>query len=281
MRRSLSCIALTGLLSVTACSGSAELGAEGPTVAPAPSESTDSLTPGPDDGRDEGSDPTPPDPTDPAPDRSAPPLVLPAMPPGTDEAYDALIAELERFVTDEQLAAGVPWPDLRNPDPIAAYRSCAEFQGWMAENNPTPILVEAYTAPGSPERAFDLDLFSTMAANDLVATPSVPPYSMDVHGLVHPAATGITDALLARVPDGSAAVVYYDSVGIRQLVRPDGSVFSIQGGWVDEGPWVAIMAPTEVGWQVWWDELTETPPPSLQDRPSPGEAVTPTPRPDV
>jgi len=210
---------------------------------------------------------TPP-PTDPpvagSPDtdapRDVPPLSLPVAAPGTDEAYQQMIVELDRFVTEEQRAAGVPWPEARNPDPVAAYQSSAAFQNWMSENNVTPTLVEAYTAPGSPERGWDIELFGTYAALDVLSTPSNPPYSMQVEDLVHPAATGITDALLDQVPDGSAAVVYWDSAGRSQLVRPDGTVMSDDEGWTNVGPWVAIMAPTEVGWQVWFDELTEPPP---------------------
>ena len=176
-----------------------------------------------------------------------------------------MVDELERFITDEQLAAGVPWPDLRNPDPVAAYQSCARFQGWMAENNPTPSLVEAYTAPASPERGFDLDLFDFQNGRGLLSTPNDPPYSMRVVGLVHAAATDITDALLEQVPDGSVAVVYWDSVGQSSMVDSEGEIYRTDHGWVEVGPWVAIMAPTDVGWQVWWDELTETPPPGLDD----------------
>ncbi len=83
----------------------------------------------------------------------------------------------------------------------------------MSANNPTPTLVEAYTAPWSPERGFDLELFAYRDTFDLRSGPSTPPYSMRVEDLVHPAATGINDTLLAQVPEGSAAVVYWDSAG--------------------------------------------------------------------
>ena len=212
-----------------------------------------------------------------APDepRVVPPLELPSAAPGTDEAAAALIEELERFITPEQMADGVPWPDLRNPDPIGSYQSDAAFQNWMAANNPTPSLVEAYTAPGSPERGFDLELFEFRNDLDLRSGPASPPYSMRVVELVHPAATGITDALLAQVPEGSAAVVYFDSVGPSDTFTADGRFFSTNPGWVEVGPWVAIMAPTDVGWQVWWDELTDPPPPgSREQRGTPQEPET-------
>jgi hypothetical protein len=193
-------------------------------------------------------------------------LDLPATAPGTDAAAAELLKDLERFITAEQLAAGVPWPDLRNADPVAVYQSDAAFQNWMSANNPTPSLVEAYTAPASPERDFDLELFGLRKSFDLRSGPATPPYSMRIEDLVHPAATGITDALLAQVPPGSAAVVYWDSVGPSDTFTGDGQFWGTNEGWTEVGPWVAIMAPTDVGWQVWWDELTEPPPPGSREQ---------------
>lgn len=208
------------------------------------------------------------------PNRDVPPLVLPTSPPGNDDAYRAMIADLERFLTTDQVATA-PWPDLRQTDPIAAYRSCSEFQSWIGQNNPTPTLVEAYTAPNSPERTWDFELYGTYQDLGVISTPADPPYSMQVEGVAHPAATDINDALLARVPEGSVAVIYWDSVGDTSLVTPNGDIVMTYEGWVDVGPWVAIMAPTDVGWQVWWDELTDSNPlgrqgqggPTVQDDP--------------
>ena len=211
-------------------------------------------------------DPTAGPDRDPDEPRQVPPLVLPSSAPGTDEAAAELLEDLVRFITDEQQQAGVPWPDLRNPDPVEAYQSHAAFQNWMAENNPTPSLVEAYTAPGSPERSFDLEMFDFRNAMDPRSGPADPPYSMRVEDLVHPAATGITDALLAQVPEGSAAIVYWDSVGRSDIFTTDGQLWNTSEGWTDVGPWVSIMAPTDVGWQVWWDELTDPPPPGSREQ---------------
>jgi len=203
--------------------------------------------------------------------RKVPPLVVPRIAPGTDEAAEALIADLERFVTADQLAAGVPWPDLRNPDPIAAYESASEFQGWMLRNNPTPSLAEAYTAPGSPERELDQAMFDFQNSLELRQEIANPPYSLRVEELVHPAATGITDTLLNDVPEGSVAVVYFDSIGTKDTFTVDGQYWGTTDGWTNVGPWVAIMAPTDVGWAIWWDELTEPPPPGSRDNGTPQE----------
>jgi len=192
--------------------------------------------------------------------RQVPPLDLPARAPGTDAAAAALIDDLDRFITPAQRSEGVPWPELRNPDPVAVYQSAANFQNWMSANNPTPTLVEAYTAPWSPERGFDLELFAYRDTFDLRSGPSTPPYSMRVEDLVHPAATGINDTLLAQVPEGSVAVVYWDSAGETDIFTIDGQLWNTSPGWSEVGPWVAVMEPTDVGWQVWWDELTDPPP---------------------
>lgn len=213
--------------------------------------------------------------SDPEAPRVVPPLQLPLTAPGSDQAAAALLDELDRFITADQSAAGVPWPDLRNPDPVHAYMAAANFQQWMSMNNPTPSLVEAYTAPASPERGWDLAMFDQLHRLNLRSGPATPPYSMRVQELVHPAATGITDALLAQVPEGSAAVVYFDSVGPSDNFTVDGQYWSTDQGWAEVGPWVAIMAPTDVGWQVWWDELTEPPPPgSRQNQGTPREGDT-------
>lgn len=262
----LACVLLTA-----ACSTTSEISADdAPGVTPTPVQSADQDT---DDSTELGDEPG-----DNETPRTVPPLSLPAVAPGSDQAYDELIASLERFVEPEQRST-VPWPDLRNIDPVAAYRSSADFQSWMLRNNTSPSLVEAYTAAGSPERGWDVEMFATWQVLDALSTPSDPPYVLDVRGVVHPAATDITDSLLAQVPEGSAAVVYWDSVGRSQMIGPDGSIVGEAEGWQNLGPWVAIMAPTDYGWQVWWDELTETPPSGLDD--DRGLPQTPNPRVDV
>jgi len=272
----LSCLVLAVILGACRSNASTETTADDPgATTPAPSAQDDG-----DGGRDEdgGDDEDVDGPFDDpsaggdrAPDepRTVPPLQLPATAPGTNEAAEALLDELDQYITEDQRAAGVPWPDLRNVDPVESYRSDATFQAWMTENNPTPTLVEAYTAPGGPERDFDLELFDEQNRLDLRVSPGEPPYSMRVEDVVHPAATGISDALLELVPEGSVAIIYWDSVGASDTFTAEGQYYGSSGGWVDLGPWVAIMAPTDVGWQVWYDELVEPPPPGSREQQGP------------
>lgn len=190
--------------------------------------------------------------------REREPLNLPATAPGTDEAMEALFNELSVHLADPQ--AAVPWPDLRNPDPRAAYESAAAFQRWMSEVDPNPILVEGYTAPDSPERGFDLDLFDLQQRRGVIWGPSQPPYEMTIVDLVHPIDSGVSPFVLDRVPDGSVAIIYLDSWGETEMIhQQSGVVVDVIDGWVDAGPWAAIMAPTDAGWQVWYDELTDPP----------------------
>lgn len=260
-------VALIALFAVACTSESTEIGGDDPgAVTPEPTTADpNTADPGPSETPGDFNDPSAG--PDRAPDepREVPPLDLPATAPGSDQAAVELFAELDRFLTNDQ-RGDVPWPDLRNPDPVVAYQSAAQFQNWMSQNNPTPTLVEAYTAPSSPERGFDLEMFQFRHSFDLRSATATPPYSMRVEDLVHPAATGITDALLAQVPEGSAAVVYFDSVGETDIFTAEGQYWDTSPGWTEVGPWVAIMAPTDVGWQVWWDELTDPPPPGSRDQ---------------
>lgn len=210
-------------------------------------------------GAQDGSDPVPAEPQAPI-ERdldSFPELELDPRGPGSDGAYDALIADLEAFVDAD---AAPPWPDLRDPDPAVAYRSSSQFQNWMMENDPDPALVSGYAAPDGPEWGWDRDMFSQLQSNGWFAGPASPPYSLSVLDVVHPGASPISDALLAEVPPGSAAVVYYDSVGASFFVDRDGNPVEEKESWSNVGPWVAIMEPTDVGWRVWWDELVYPPP---------------------
>jgi len=186
------------------------------------------------------------------------PLVLPSTAPGTDEAMEALFSDLSTHVS--AVGAPVPWPDLRNADPRAAYRSAAAFQRWISEKDPNPILVEGYTAPNSPERQFDLELFGEQQRAGVLWSASEPPYEMNILDLVDPLDSGVPPWILDQVPAGSVAIIYLDSWGRTELLdQQTGRVTDTINGWTDAGPWAAIMAPTNVGWQVWYDELTDPP----------------------
>ena len=83
---------------------------------------------------------------------------IPAGRPGDAGAYAGLIAQLEQVVPDE-LRAQVPWPDLRNPNPIIAQIEIFELWIWMAANLTEPQLAESHGRPRQPqprERCFGL-----------------------------------------------------------------------------------------------------------------------------
>lgn len=227
------------------CSGSSGVSLSDPPAAPA-NTSPDPAPSQPAPGTDE---------EDPAPEPRVPTrLQLPNGPVGSADAYDALVDELSVHLYEGQ--NDVPWPDLRNPDPEAAYRSGQDFQTWMMENNPTPQLAEFYTFPGSPEREDDVLLFSDQSP--LLRSPSVPAYSMRIERVVHPNDSGLPDFLIAQIPEGSAAIVYWDTSGASDLYNPEtGEVIWSMSGWQDEGPWVAIMAPSDIGWRTWYDALID------------------------
>ena len=113
-------------LLAVACSTTAEVTADDPADGtPTPEQSTDDDTGSANPGDAPGDRDAP---------RSVPPFSLPAVAPGSDQAYDELIASLERFLEPDQLDT-VPWPDLRNPDPIAAYRASG-YRAQVSDQRP-------------------------------------------------------------------------------------------------------------------------------------------------
>jgi len=76
---------------------------------------------------------------------------VPSAAPGTAGAYDDLVESLSAEMP-ANLQGEVPWPDTRNPDPIAAQISIFDYWVWLAEHHPEPVLTEIMTAPGSPSR---------------------------------------------------------------------------------------------------------------------------------
>ncbi len=83
---------------------------------------------------------------------------LPAGKPGNAEDYAELINRLEQLVPVE-LRNEVPWPDLRNPNPIVAQIEIFDLWIWMSANFPEPQLVEVMAAPGSPSRELIVSVF--------------------------------------------------------------------------------------------------------------------------
>lgn len=194
-----------------------------------------------------------PGPNEPKPD---PIPYRPGGPVGDAAAYDALIAELAATVPAE-LRNEVPWPDLRNPDPIIAQQDIFDLWIWMNENHPDPRLVDLIAPTGSPNRPGIVTTFATMFRDGLLAIRPTAPYRAYDQQAITFESAGLPLWLARDVPPGAAVIYYTDDSGPTETRR------RLTGEVIDESPalpprdWVSILVETEVGWLLWRDQLIE------------------------
>ncbi len=227
---------------LAACSGRAELAANedtGPTPSPA-------LAP----------TPTPrSDTTAEAPDQE-PVAYIPAGQPGTAQSYAELIEKLEQVVP-AHLRRQVPWPNLRNPNPIVAQIEIFDLWIWMAENLTEPRLVEIMAAPGSPSRQSIVSIFGNLKSENIFESRPGQQYEAFDHLVVTFESAGLPLWLGRKVPADAVVVYYSDTSGpINIIDQNTGAIISTRLG-IPTRTWLSIMVPTDVGWQLWRDQLIE------------------------
>jgi len=181
---------------------------------------------------------------------------IPAGQPGTAQAYDEMVERLSAELPAE-LHDEVPWPDLRNPDPSVAQIEIFEMWIWMAEHYPDPALVEALSAPASPSREQVTGIFGRQEASNVLNLRLGNGYQAFDHVVVTFDSAGLPLWLARDVPEDAVVVYYRDSSGPMEVVdRDTGAPLEMQPP-VPTRSWLAIMVPTDVGWQLYRDELID------------------------
>lgn len=196
---------------------------------------------------------------------------VPAGRPGSAEAYDELIARLDGEIPAE-LRNEVPWPDLRNPDPVVAQRQIFDMWIWMAANYPEPVLVEVLTAPASPSRLEVVSIFGELDRAGELEERLGQPYRAFDHLVVTFESAGLPLWLARDVPEDAVVVYYSDNSGPTAVTDRETGDFLYERPGVPTRAWLSIMVPTDVGWQLWRDQLIEPNDSELEtpDLPPPG-----------
>jgi len=233
-----------GLLA--ACTGEAELtDSAAPTTPTATIPTVDAIAPEQPAGPDISGDPEP----EPVP-------YIPAGRPGNADDYTDMISRLKQLVPTE-LRNEVPWPDLRNPNPIVAQVEIFDLWIWMGANFPETEFVEAMAAPGSPSRELIVSIFGEIERANIFEIRNGQEYEAVDHLVVTFESAGLPLWLARDVPDDAVVVYYSDSSGPVDIVDQDtGTVLEVQPGYPSR-TWLSIMVPTDVGWLLWRDQLIE------------------------
>ena len=202
--------------------------------------------------------PTPtalPDTTAEAPNQE-PVAYVPAGQPGTAQGYAELIKRLERVVPSN-LRRQVPWPDLRTANPIVAQIEIFDLWIWMAENLTEPQLAEIMAAPGSPSRESIVSIFGNLKSQNIFESRPGQQYEAFGHQVVTFESAGLPLWLRRGVPADAVVVYYSDRSGPINIVDQDSEAIVSTQLEIPTRSWLSIMAPTDVGWQLWRDQLIE------------------------
>ena len=188
--------------------------------------------------------------------KSEPVPYIPAGKPGSADDYIELITRLEQLVP-AALRNEVPWPDLRNPNPIVAQIEIFNLWIWMGANLSEPQLVEVMAAPGSPSRELVVSVFGEIERAGIFEIRNGQQYEAFDHLVVTFESAGLPMWLARDVPADAVVIYYSDSSGPVDIVDQDtGAILEVQPGFPSR-TWLSIMVPTDVGWLLWRDELIE------------------------
>jgi len=151
----------------------------------------------------------------------------------------------------------IPYPDLNNPDPVVALSEAWAFEAWLMETGPFIGFVDVYNYPSSPRlREINSD-FLQWDGRDLRFDEVVDTYELLTGEVVPLEVAAMSKRARDSVPPGSVAVAYTDRGGPYPLIiAATGEVLETIEGY--EGAGVVVIAPSELGWQLYWSgEATE------------------------
>ncbi|CAN5440512.1 hypothetical protein BH24ACT7_BH24ACT7_23540 [soil metagenome] len=182
----------------------------------------------------------------------------PNGPVGDPEALRALFDTYEGLILqDVAYDEPIPYPDLTNADPVVALADAFRFEVWIMENGSHVSWAEVYNYPESSRiRSIATDLGRWQRTHTLF--PGIVSTYEFVSGERVPIARAdLTENELAGLPDGSVAVRFTDRGGpYPRIDATTSDVLEAIGPW--EGSGIAILSPTENGWQLYFEDRTET-----------------------
>jgi len=173
---------------------------------------------------------------------------------------EALAAVMDEAMANSELAFPdakldlISLPDLNTPDPAKAAGALARLEYQVSAVAPNMSWLNVVTAPGSPARASLAKGLQELSNRQLRVVLDFGDYVVD-HAVTVPLQE-LSERpidLPSDVPHDAAFVLVTTSSPSYRLVARDGEIIADRPGW-DERTRIVILLPTEVGWQVFWEE---------------------------
>ena len=132
------------------------------------------------------------------------------------------------------------------------------------------------SAPLSPSRESIVSVFGELRANNIFEQRRSQPYRSFDHQVVTFESAGLPLWLGRDVPSDAVVVYYSDASGPVHIVDQTTGVTALIQQSAPPRAWLSIVVPTDVGWQLWRDQLIEPNDSELQtpEIPPPGSDVT-------
>jgi len=177
---------------------------------------------------------------------------------GSSELKEALIDEIVAEVGEANLGGreNIPFLDINNPDPLAAFASITAFDLWVFSTWPDPPMVEIYTVADSPGRNSYKAAANTFFKGGSRIVFLGSPYSAENARVVEPA-DYLAPEIVEQLPSDAVTIAYESSSGPFEVRRlEDEGVDISSSGWAGLEA-IEVIVPTQFGWQIWYEEGEE------------------------
>jgi hypothetical protein len=150
--------------------------------------------------------------------------------------------------------SGIERPDLNTPDPTEAAAALARLEYQVSATAPNISWLDVVTAIDSPARSSLARGLQELSNRRLRVVLDSGEYLVDGTEVVTlQALTNRSSDVPVDIPDGAAFVLITTSSPSYQLVDSDGEATASRPGW-DRRTRGVILQPTDVGWQLYWEE---------------------------
>jgi hypothetical protein len=150
--------------------------------------------------------------------------------------------------------ARIERPDLNTPDPTEAAAALARLEYQVSATAPNTSWLDVVTASNSPARSSLARGLQELSNRQLRVVLDSGEYLVNGTEVISlQDLTNRSSDLPVDIPHGAAFVLITTSSPSYQLVDPDGQAIANRPGW-DRRTRGVILQPTDVGWQLYWEE---------------------------
>lgn len=171
---------------------------------------------------------------------------------GDPELLQAMIDDIaQAWFGVDAAVAGVPIPDLTNPDPVVAVGDIYRLDAWLAQSPDTwgEEWVAVFTGADTPARTELGNVYSSRLLGNEIAVNRGDPWAFHGGRVVDIAETSLSLPEVTALPSDAVGVVFHSSIGPYEFVDADtGEVRETQPGWDADDEWLVVVAPSPHGW---------------------------------